>query len=388
LVSKLNILFLSSWYPNKEDMFAGNFVQRHAKAVSTLCDVTVLYFHADSEIEKPIIEDTITGNLREVVVYYPKSKFPIKFFQSAFNYLSIKQAFKNLSNNNVIDINKYDLLHLNVTYPVGLFAVWLKNKFKLPLILTEHSTRFLNPSNNKMGLVERIVSKYVLSNVDVVCPVSYNLEKAIQKNFFVKQSKVVKNVVDSSLFKIKQIHNKQKTSFIHVSTLRQAHKNIRGIVEAVFLLLKSRKDFELIVIGDGNPSDLERAIDDFKISDEQIKFLGPQPIEEVAKYLSQSDALILFSNFENLPCVISEAHVCGIPVISTNVGGISEMIDDTNGLLIPPRNTTALVESMNFMIDNLNRYDANSIRKAALSIYGTDAIAQQFLDVYKSILEK
>ena len=70
-MKKLNILFLSSWYPNKKSPTLGNFVQRHAKAVATQHNVFVLFATSLPDLKKPFsIEKNQEGNLTEVIVYY------------------------------------------------------------------------------------------------------------------------------------------------------------------------------------------------------------------------------------------------------------------------------------------------------------------------------
>jgi L-malate glycosyltransferase len=325
---RLNILFTSSWYPNRTNSFAGNFVKRHAEAVAKYCNVTVLYFQSDSSISKTEIQLFESNNLKEIICYYPKITSRLPFVFHFKNFRRIVSIANKLQSEGIINFNSFNVLHHNVTYPIGTVASYIKEKFSLPLVLTEHSTRFLGHPDDKMTFIERLVAKYVLKKVDVLCPVSKNLEQAILKDFPIKKLVVVKNVVDANVF---SAHNKKPssiTTFLHVSTLQNQQKNVFGLIEAFSLLSKNREDFVLKIIGDGDSSELMAAIQKFNLPNECFEFLGVQPITKVAEAMRQSDALVLFSNFENLPCVISEAHMVGLPVLSTNVGGISEMIDE------------------------------------------------------------
>ena len=96
--------------------------------------------------------------------------------------------------------------------------------------------------------------------------------------------------------------------------------------------------------------------------------------------------MLLFSNFESLPCVIIEALSTGIPVISTDVGGIKEYISEKEGILIPRGDTEKLAEAMNYILDNSNAYDKNYLREYAVSNFSVKSIALQLDAVYKSIL--
>jgi len=77
------------------------------------------------------------------------------------------------------------------------------------------------------------------------------------------------------------------------------------------------------LIGD-DPSRYKKEISNLKIDPENIKLIDQIPHREVASILQSTDLLLMFSNYENLPCVILEAFACGVPVISTDVGGIKE----------------------------------------------------------------
>lgn len=380
---RLNILFTSSWYPNRTNSFAGNFVKRHAEAVAKYCNVTVLYFQSDSSISKTEIQLFESNNLNEIICYYPKITSRLPFVFHFKNFRRIVSIANKLQSEGLIKFNKFDVLHHNVTYPVGTVAAYIKEKYLLPYVLTEHSTKFLGHPDDKMSFIERLVAKYVLKKVDVLCPVSKNLEQAILNDFTIKKSVVVKNVVDANVF---SAHNKKPssiTTLLHVSTLQNQQKNVFGLIEAFSLLSKKHENFVLKIIGDGDSSELMAAIKKYSLPKEHFEFLGAQPITKVAEAMRQSDALVLFSSFENLPCVISEAHMVGIPVISTNVGGISEMIDAKNGVLLEAKNVTQLVQTLQAFMEGKYTFSSSEIRTKAIEDYSYPSVAQKFLEIYK-----
>lgn len=116
-------------------------------------------------------------------------------------------------------------------------------------------------------------------------------------------------------------------------------------------------------------------------------FTGLISYQEVATHLRNADTLVMFSRYENLPCVILEALCCGLPVIASDVGGIKEVIYNENGILIHSENENELLQSMNFMLDNLEKYDKASIASLASQKFNYKTVAQQFTFAYQTLLK-
>jgi glycosyltransferase involved in cell wall biosynthesis len=94
----------------------------------------------------------------------------------------------------------------------------------------------------------------------------------------------------------------------------------------------------------------------------------------------------LFSNYENIPVVISESLVCGKPVISTDVGGINEHIDKSNGILIEKEDEDALYESIIYMMEHYQEYDSEEIKMKAEKLYSYERVGKELFNIYKSIV--
>ncbi|MFM1931712.1 MAG: hypothetical protein RL226_1015, partial [Bacteroidota bacterium] len=101
---KLNVLFLSSWFPSRVHPTLGNFVIAHAQAVARFHDVTVLYIKGD-DITSVEIEEEKWDNIRIVRVYYPaKNKFTGRFsaFLAGLNHLEMKSGRYHLAQLNMV----------------------------------------------------------------------------------------------------------------------------------------------------------------------------------------------------------------------------------------------------------------------------------------------
>ncbi len=378
-MDKKNILFISSWFPNKLEPTNGNFVQRHAEAVAILHHVEILHAIGDfQQGEKFMIEDKIVNNIRTIIIYYKNTTNPILNFIRRMN--AYKKGFSKLK--------KPDLVHANVLHNSMFFAVWLKKKYQIPFVVTEHWTALRKINDHKTPKTVKFTAKIIGNQAEKILPVSEDLMKGL-KNIGIKTPmKIVPNVVDTTIFSPKNIENR-KFTFIHVSNLIP-RKNPFAILETAIQLLKKGFDFNLQIGGDGSEIVLKKMKEKIAESgfENRIKVFGMSPIEEIAERMQQSDCFILYSDDENQPCVIAESFASGNPVITTNVGGIAEFFPENAGILLKEKNDHLLE---NAMIEMLERKTPDS-EKLKLSAYAqnqfsTSAISEKFSEVYDEILK-
>ncbi|MBL0341949.1 MAG: glycosyltransferase [Bacteroidetes bacterium] len=91
---------------------------------------------------------------------------------------------------------------------------------------------------------------------------------------------------------------------------------------------------------------------------------------------------VMFSNYENLPCTIVESLASGVPVISTNVGGISEYITPEFGLLIQPRDEAGLKNALIFALDHPEKFDKIKMRNFAIKNFSMEESGKLFNEIY------
>jgi glycosyltransferase involved in cell wall biosynthesis len=102
-------------------------------------------------------------------------------------------------------------------------------------------------------------------------------------------------------------------------------------------------DVDLLIAGEGDErASLETTVAELGLS-ERVRFLGPLARGRVIDLFRAADAAILSSSWENFPHTVVEALAAGTPVISTDAGGVAEVVhDDVNGLLVPAGDLDAL----------------------------------------------
>lgn len=381
------ILFLASWYSSRVNPFTGDFIERHAQCISLTNKVYVVFVVKDPSIKdgKPIIEKKVSENLVTYKAYYPskgKSIFLEKIYSNLYFWKLHRRIFKNI----IDEFGTPNMVHLNVMMKAGLFALWLKKKYKLPYVLSENWTGYY--PERKDGFRQqpfwyKYLSKKIYQNCDYPLPVTEDLGKVMNSLFGEKKFAVIPNVVDTTVFFDSAKLNQDKIKFIHPSTLGY-HKNIEGILNTIEKLYKKRKDFEVHLLGNAT-EELIAWTKERDLENSCVFFTGLIPYNQVAEKMRESDVLIMFSRYENLPCVILEALCCGLPVISSDVGGIREVLNPENGILIPSENEEELLNAMEYMIDNLYRFDKKKIASSAQKKFNFDTVGKQFDKIYKKL---
>ncbi len=386
---KVKVLFITRWYPNKHDPMWGLFVERHARAVSGFCDTVVLYVHQDESIKKCeyLIESTLNNNFSEVRVYYKKSRIPLlKSIINIFRYL--KSNFIGLKHIRT-RFGKPDLVHVNILTRCGLIALSLKYFKKIPFVITEHWTRYLPVSRTYKGFLRKLLSKLVVKKASAVMPVTDNLKDAmISCGLKNNNYKVIPNVVNTENFiPAEKNTDRNKKRIIHISCFDDKQKNISGMIRVIKKLSLQRTDFEFRLVGDGHDkTKMEQYAEGLGIKNNFVFFDGLKVENDLINSLRNSDFFLMFSNYENLPVVILESYACGIPVISTDTGGIHEYLNNDLGLLVKPGDENDLLHKINYMLDNLDIYDKEKIRHYAVMHFSDEVIGKNISDIYRKVL--
>lgn len=375
----MNILHLLSWFPTPDDPTLGNFCVRMIDALPDECHSVILSVCDGKEMTKAFEVKEIKGaHHTHVQVYIRPPKVNairklkmLRMYQFGLKYIK-KHFFEP------------DLIHLHVTYPLGQVALLWKKLFGYKYVLTEHWTIY-QPQNQEVlvGKLKRKIVK-IANNAEVIMPVSLDLQRCMEGHGVKNRFRVIYNLVNTDIFKLGAPNHSEKKHMLHISTLRDEAKNFSGILRVIERLKQQRDDFELHVIHDYEVPDFKTFVAEHNLTDCVI-FHGKKTSAEVAEAYQKADFFVLFSNFENLPCVIVEAFASGVPVLSTSVGGIAEIVSDERGILIPQGDEEALLQGMNQMLDHCHEYDREAIRDYAIKTFAAQNIGQQIFEVYKTV---
>lgn len=380
-MQRKKILWLVSWYPNRNDRFDGDFIQRHAKAAAIFHDVHVV-FVTDADMEKEIDEEWnyVTG-LTEQIIYFKKK-------QGIAARLRKQIAWKDLYQEAVrkyVDKNSLpDCVHVHVPWKAGLIALWMKKKFGTNFIVSEHWGMYnANASESfysKPKLTQKLL-KEIYNNANAVVTVSNFLANDIRKFAERDVDVIIPNVVDTTLFLSKE-EKYSKFTFVHVSNMVKL-KNVNTILAAFKKAIDTLGNaVQLVMIGNRNNEYLTVA-EQLGILNTSVFFKGEISYREVAEEMKRSHCLVLFSDSETFSCVTAEALSCGVPVISSAVGALPELVHITNGVLLPINDKDALAIAMIEMVEKYPSYNQRKISGDAIKKFSYSAVSQKFDELYR-----
>ncbi|RYZ25073.1 MAG: glycosyltransferase family 4 protein [Chitinophagaceae bacterium] len=377
------VLWLPSWYPNKKEPFNGDFIQRHARAVSLYESVTVISFpQFGSKVNTSHeIEEKISGKLKEIIVNLPFRPFHISVLDRIRYNLQYYLTARTYLEKYFEKFGLPALVHVHVPVKAGNLALWIKKKYNIPFIVSEQASTYMEaaPDNYfQRSFFYKLQLKEIFRKAACVTNVSGTIGLVLKKLFLIRDLHVIHNTVDTGMFCFAPQANKAFT-YLHVSSLSE-QKNIFGILRAFYALSTIRKDWKLVLVGPYSAQ-----IKEFiqrKNLDQLIELTGEVSYQEVAKKMKASNAFVLFSRHENFPCVVVEALCCGLPVVSSDVAGVKEAINESNGILTAYDNEDMFLAGLLKMRETHHLYNSEQISAAAIARYNFQAIGAQFHNVY------
>lgn len=192
------------------------------------------------------------------------------------------------------------------------------------------------------------------------------------------------------------IHIPGRNSFLKKETITLLFLGLIGKRKGIFDLLtvisklkSSSPDIQLIIGGNGDIIQLEKKIKALQI-EKIVNYVGWIPISKKKMLLKNTDIFVLPSYGEGMPMSILEAMSYGVPVVSTAVGGIPEIVQHgVSGFLIEPGDLSALAGKLELLIkDNKLREDmGNNARKAVQQHHDINIIAKKLDKIYNSLLQ-
>ncbi len=295
----------------------------------------------------------------------------------------------------VTKFEKLDLLHVHYAIPHAISAFLAKQMMNgssnVRTITTLHGTDI-----TLVGLEPSFLSvmKFSIEQSDAVTAVSRFLKEKTATNYGIdKKIEVIPNFVDVKTFRRmpnsafrKRIAPNGEKVIVHTSNFRTV-KRVPDVIR-VFKNILEKMSAKLVLVGDGpdrsNSELLCRELGIFQ----DVKFLGKQ--EDLVEILSAADLFLIPSQSESFGLSALEAMACEVPVISSSVGGLPELIvHGETGFIAEIGDVERMAKYAIDLLTNETKHAifAKAGRERAVNNFNTDYIVDQYEKVYEQLLQ-
>lgn len=293
----------------------------------------------------------------------------------------------------VIDREELDILHVHYAMPHAVCAILAKDiaKRDVKIVTTLHGTDI-----TVLGIEKTFAKmiKYAIEKSDAVTAVSRSLvQQTVEMLHPDKEITVIYNFVNEKEYFKKDVSTiKQKFGIkenekvmIHISNFRKV-KRIDDIVRT-FHIVQKKVSSKLLLVGDGPEyTEITQLVQQLGL-EEKVLFLGKQ--KNVSELLSISDLMLLMSEKESFGLVLLEAMACEVPCITTNAGGIPEVVKDgETGFVVDVGDIGKAADRALKLLEDeqlLQQFSKAALQRAE-SVFHSSEIVDQYEALYDKLL--
>jgi glycosyltransferase involved in cell wall biosynthesis len=374
--SKLHVLYLTTQWPQAADPVDGTFIREHALAAANFCDVRVIH----------LLREPGAHGLYAIEAFddegLPVRRVRYRRFPKPLSYLAFLLGALRAARSLTRD-GKPDVIHAN-SFLSAIPSLVLGKLIRRPVVYTEHWTIFTSENPGRLSRLQDALANWVIGRVDLVLPVSEDLQRALEERNS-SRFRVVHNVVDTELFHPGTRVAGGTVRLLTVGLLSTERKGLDYLIEALAIVARSRTDISLDVVGDGMLRPGYEALAQRLGLGSVVRFHGYQDKPTIARMMREADLFVLGSRFENSPCVVIEAMASGLPVVATRVGGVPELVHDGVGVVAEPRDPASLAAAIETALARLGDYDSAALRRTATEGFSREHIGAELRDIYREL---
>lgn len=278
-----------------------------------------------------------------------------------------------------------DVVHAHNAMYSGMLANAIKNIYKVPYVITEHSTW------HARGLIKDKRLHNLMHRAYLKCHGAYAVSKPFCELLSTKFSGVkfnyFPNVLDPFLeaYKYQTIEKDAGRDFVFLNIAELHPKKNHKLLINAFAALKKQAKYahaKLWLAGSGSEHDaISAQIKSLQLQNDVIMH-GLLSRQKILESIQQADSIVLSSDYETFGVVLIEGMLFGKPVIATKCGGPESFVNDKCGILIETGSETQLTDAMASQIDNSTSYDATVIRNYALEQFGAASFLKKIKEIY------
>jgi glycosyltransferase involved in cell wall biosynthesis len=282
------------------------------------------------------------------------------------------------------------LLALNYAYPLMI-------RYRTPArVYTVHSLAEKDVGLRTAPIVRALAFRYRVGRV-VPVAIAEEVRNSIQKLYGYPNPPLIPNGIPTDEYapdpnkraQWRQAHGIETHATILTHVGRFAPPKNHALLIEAFARVRTSAPLYLLLVGGG---ELENTVREQVAQlglENRVRFLGIR--SDVADILRASDVFVLSSRWEGNPMSVMEAMASGLPVVSTAVGGVPELVrDGETGLLVPSEDTGALAQAIQALVDNPARRQAMgaAARQHAVASFDIRHTVRGYEQLYEALLSK
>lgn len=285
----------------------------------------------------------------------------------------------------------FDIIHAQNCVWAGSVAKTLSEKYGIPFVVTEHSSMFELRGKGKMKSVENNVRDILNAASKIAC-VSEQLRRTVS-NYTEKPIGIIGNIVDIGAYQLGDKHTASEEGFTYITVAflnteeRIKLKGIDLLLNGFKAVLQTIPDARLKIVG--VPSDflpMTRRVERLGLEN-NVYLIPPISRTKIVEAFSKSNCFVLLSNYETFGLVCAEAMAAGLPVIASDVGIASEIINEKTGYICSERSIENVSKGMLQVYKNYSHFSFDFIRQQIIDKYSEEIISEAMEEMYISACE-
>ncbi|HVO74882.1 MAG TPA: glycosyltransferase family 4 protein [Ignavibacteriaceae bacterium] len=256
----------------------------------------------------------------------------------------------------LIKQKNYDVVHYFFSLPTAFLSLLPGKHRRLPFIVSLRGSDVpgYDNYNKKLNILHKLflpLTKLIWKRATRIIAVTESLKKTALLTNPAQEIKVIPNGIDTNIFtpRLNGTRGGNDFQLITVSRLIE-RKGIQHVLKALAEI--KDKCIRLLLIGEGGYENELRSLCRTLGLNNQVFFMGFRRRDTIPSYFAQSDVFILPSLSEAFGNVIAEAMACGLPIIGGNEGGIPDLVQAENGILVKPGDVEEIKSAIVFMKNN------------------------------------